>query len=117
MTTTMSPELDLAFRALADPARRELLSRIAERPRSVSELAEPLDVSLAAVVQQVQQLEAGGLVQTRKVGRVRTCSLRPGGLTPVETWAAEQRQTWERRFDRMEALLDERAAAQDGGDA
>ena len=106
-------QLDLAFRALADPARRELLSRLAERPHTVSELAAPLDVSLAAVVQQVQVLEASGLVDTHKVGRVRTCSLRPEGLSPVEAWAAERRSTWQRRFDRLAEVLDEHDTEQE----
>ena len=107
--TTSSPTLDLAFRALADPGRRQLLSRIAERPQTLSELAAPLPVSLAAVVHQVKQLEASGLVETRKVGRVRTCSLSPTGLSSVEEWVADQRRTWERRFDRLEVVLDRRA--------
>lgn len=100
---------DLAFRALADPARRALLSRIASRPHTLSELAEPLPVSLAAVVQQVQLLEAGGLVETRKSGRIRTCYLREEGLAPVEQWLSDRRTSWARRLDRLDDLLDQRA--------
>jgi len=74
---------------------------------SVSRLAEPLDITLAAVVQHLQVLEESGLVQTEKVGRVRTCRIEPGGLSAAEKWIADRRSIWERRLDRLGELLAE----------
>ena len=89
------------FAALGDATRRGLVERLSRGPASVSELAEPLDMTLAAVVQHVQVLEDCGLVATAKVGRVRTCRLAPGGLEPASRWIAERRALWERRLDRL----------------
>ena len=73
-------DVNRVFQALSDPTRREILERIGRGPVSVSHLAEPLQISLAAVVQHLQVLEDSGLVHTEKVGRVRTCRLDPAGL-------------------------------------
>jgi DNA-binding transcriptional ArsR family regulator len=70
-------------------------------------LAQPLAITLAAVVQHLQVLEDSGLVRTEKVGRVRTCSIEPAGLSAAEEWVGNCRSTWERRFDRLGALLAE----------
>ncbi|MDW5593850.1 metalloregulator ArsR/SmtB family transcription factor [Conexibacter stalactiti] len=102
--------LDRVFAALADPTRRGIVERLAQGPASVSELAAPLPMSLAAVVQHVQVLEASGLVRSRKAGRVRTCRIEPAALAPVEQWIAERRSGWERHFDRLGEMLDEDAA-------
>jgi DNA-binding transcriptional ArsR family regulator len=99
--------IDRVFHALGDPTRRGLLERLSRGPSSVSELAKPLGVSLAAVVQHLQVLEESGIVRTEKVGRVRTCRLEPDGLRAAERWLEERRTLWERRFDRLGALLDE----------
>ncbi|MEA2340908.1 MAG: hypothetical protein QOG11_985 [Solirubrobacteraceae bacterium] len=86
-----------------------MVERLSRHPATVSELAEPLSMSLAGVVQHVQVLEASGLVRSEKVGRVRTCSLEPAAMQPVERWIAERKTSWERSFDRLGALLaDER---------
>jgi len=84
-----------------------LLERLGRGPVSVSRLAEPLDITLAAVVQHLQVLEQAGLVRTEKVGRVRTCRIEPSGLKLAERWIAERRSLWERRLDRLGAVLDE----------
>jgi DNA-binding transcriptional ArsR family regulator len=97
--------LDRVFQALADPTRRSMVDRLTRGPASVSELAQPLSMSLPAVVQHVQVLEASGLVTTRKVGRVRTCTIAPDALRGAEHWFSERRTTWERRLDRLDALL------------
>lgn len=76
-------------------------------PASVSELAAPLPMSLPAVHQHLQVLEASGLVVSEKVGRVRTCRVEPAALTPVERWVIAQRATWERRLDRLGEYLGE----------
>jgi DNA-binding transcriptional ArsR family regulator len=102
-------ELDRVFHALADPGRRLMLERLSRGPASVSELGRPLSMSLAAVVQHVQILEASGLVRTRKAGRIRTCSLDPVTLRSAERWISGRRTLVERRLDRLGRYLDETA--------
>src|SRR5512138_1785522 len=97
--------LDQTFHALADPTRRAVIERLCAGPASVSELAKPFDMTLAAVVQHVQVLEAAGLVRTSKVGRVRTVQLEPAGLRAAEEWLAAQRLHVEQHLDRLAALL------------
>jgi DNA-binding transcriptional ArsR family regulator len=99
-------EVARLFVTLAEPNRLRMVEQLSRGPASVSELAKPLGVSLAAVVQHIQHLEESGLVRTEKVGRIRTCYLRPDGLRPAEQWLAKRRELWERRFDRLGALLD-----------
>ena len=97
--------LDRAFSALADPARRGMLARLARGPASVSELARPLQMSLPAVLQHLQALEASGLIRTEKKGRVRTARLEPGTLSAAENWIHQRRAEWEARLDRFEDHL------------
>jgi DNA-binding transcriptional ArsR family regulator len=97
--------LDQVFRALADPGRRSMIERLSLGPASVSDLAEPLDMTLTAVVQHVRVLEACGLITSAKTGRVRTCELEVGALRDVDTWISERRRTWERRLDRLGRVL------------
>jgi DNA-binding transcriptional ArsR family regulator len=94
-------DLDRVFQALADPGRRLMVERLSRGPASVSELGKPLAMSLAAVVQHVNVLEASGLVRSQKVGRTRTCSINPATLRSAESWIAERRALWERRLDRL----------------
>ncbi len=96
-----SAALDLLFQALADPTRRAMVERLSRGPASVSELARPLAMSLPAVVQHLQVLEASGLVRSEKVGRVRTCRIEPAALRMAEQWIDERRTSWERRLDRL----------------
>lgn len=103
--------LDRAFQALADPTRRSMVERMTRGPASVSELAEPLAMSLPAVLQHLRVLEASGLVRSHKVGRVRTCRLEPVVLRQAERWIAQRRATWEGRFDRLGAVLAEQSEA------
>ena len=102
--------LDHAFQALADPTRRAVVERLGDGPASVSELAKPFTMTLAAVVQHVQVLEAAGLVQTQKIGRVRTVQIDPAGLRSAEEWLAARRTRVERQLDRLAALLAEPSA-------
>ncbi len=97
--------LDLAFHALADPARRTMVERLCRGPASVSELAQPLHMTLSAVVQHLAVLEASGLVKSEKVGRVRTCHVETAALRTAERWITERRTTWERRLDRLGQFL------------
>ena len=101
-----SARLDLAFQALADPTRRGMLARLSQGPASVSDLARPYAISLPAVMQHLQALEASGLVRSEKKGRVRTCRIEPGALSAAEAWIAEQRALWEGRLDRLEDFLE-----------
>jgi DNA-binding transcriptional ArsR family regulator len=101
------PDIDGVFHALGDPSRRAIMEKLSLGPISVSRLAEPLNITLAAVVQHLQVLEESGLVQTEKVGRVRTCRVEPAGLDVAAQWIGERRSMWERRLDRLGALLDE----------
>ena len=98
-------DLDRVFQALADPGRRLMVERLSLGPASVSELASPLDISLAAVVQHVQVLEASGLVRSQKIGRTRICRINPAALQSAENWIAERRSLWERRLDRLGDFL------------
>lgn len=102
-----APPLDRVFQALADPSRRVMVERLTRGPASVSELAEPLTMSLQAVVQHLHVLEASGLVHTEKVGRVRTCRIEPAVLRSAEDWISERRTSWERRLDKLGEYLAE----------
>lgn len=101
------PDIDRIFHALGDPTRRTIVERLSQGPISVTMLATPLDISLAAVVQHLQVLEESGLVRTSKLGRVRTCQIEPSGLSAAEDWIADRRAVWERRLDRLGELLAE----------
>jgi len=104
-------DLDRVFQALADPGRRLMVERLSLGPASVSELGVPLDMSLAAVLQHVQVLQASGLIRSQKVGRTRTCSINTAALRAAEGWIAERRGLWERRLDRLGDYLAERSEA------
>jgi len=95
------------FQALADPSRRIMVERLSRGPASVSELARPLAMSLPAVVQHLQVLEASGLIRSEKVGRVRTCHIEWAALQTAEEWMLERRKTWEHRLDRLGDFLAE----------
>jgi DNA-binding transcriptional ArsR family regulator len=97
--------LDRVFQALADPSRRAMVERLVHAPASVSQLAEPLPMSLPAVFQHLGVLESAGVVSSEKVGRVRTCRLEPEMLRRAETWLGAQRSAWEDRLDRLGAEL------------
>jgi DNA-binding transcriptional ArsR family regulator len=104
-------DLDRTFHALADRSRRSMVERLTLGPASVSELARPLAMSLAAVVQHVQVLEACGIVKTAKVGRTRICRIEPAAITAAGQWITDRRQGWESRLDRLGDVLNEEAAA------
>jgi DNA-binding transcriptional ArsR family regulator len=98
--------LDQLFQALADPTRRAIVERLSGGPAAVSDLARPFDMSLPAVVQHLQVLEAAGVVASEKVGRVRTCRIEPAALSQAEQWINARRIEWERKLDRLGAYLD-----------
>jgi DNA-binding transcriptional ArsR family regulator len=84
-----------------------MVNRLTLGPASVSELAQPFNMSLSAVVQHLTVLESSGLVLSEKVGRVRTCRIEPAALRTVEDWVAERRAEWESRLDRLADYLGE----------
>jgi DNA-binding transcriptional ArsR family regulator len=100
-------KIDRVFHALGDPTRRAILEKLSEGPMSVSHLAEPLELTLAAIVQHLQVLEESGLVHTEKTGRVRTCRIEPTGFSVAKQWIEDRRSLWERRLDRLGNLLAE----------
>jgi DNA-binding transcriptional ArsR family regulator len=107
--------IDRVFHALADPTRRGMVELLSRGPASVSELAKPFAMSLPAVVQHVQVLEASGLVRSQKLGRVRTCHIEAAALKPVESWIAARRANWQRSLDRLGDTLAEEDDPADRG--
>jgi DNA-binding transcriptional ArsR family regulator len=103
----MLNRLDGVFHALADPGRRSMVERLSMGPASVSELAAPLAMSLAAVMQHLKVLEASGLVRSEKAGRIRTCYIEPAALSQAERWINERRRGWESRLDNLDRYLKE----------
>jgi DNA-binding transcriptional ArsR family regulator len=104
---TQRVSIDRVFHALGDPTRRAIVERLSEGAISVSSLARPLEITLAAVVQHLQVLEKSGLVRTTKLGRVRTCRMEPKGLSVAERWINDRRSLWEKRLDRLGNFLGE----------
>src|SRR5215469_1179153 len=100
-------EVDRLFHALGDPTRRAILDRLSQGPLSVSALAGPLGITLTAVMQHLQILEECGLARTEKLGRVRTCRIESSGFDALEQWIRSHRTIWERKLDRLGALLEE----------
>jgi DNA-binding transcriptional ArsR family regulator len=105
MTEKRKPDIDRVFQALGDATRRAMLDRLSAGPMSVSRLAEPFQMSLAAIVQHLQLLEEAGLAQTEKVGRVRSCRVDSAGLDAAAEWLAARRPEWERKLDLLGQLL------------
>src|SRR6516162_2595402 len=99
------PQLNRVFRALGDPTRRAVLSRLSAGSAAVSELARAFDMALPSFTQHLDVLEQSGLVRSRKVGRVRTYRLVPQPLKAAERWMAQQRALWERRLDQLDTYL------------
>lgn len=98
-------DLDAVFKALADPTRRDMLQRLAGEALSVSELAAPLDMSLAAASKHIQVLERAGLVRRTVQGRTHTCSLEAGPLHAGMEWLRHYERFWTERVDALERLV------------
>jgi DNA-binding transcriptional ArsR family regulator len=109
-------DLDRVFQALADPTRRGMIERLGRAPATVSELAAPISISLAAVVQHVQILEASGLVRTEKIGRTRTCQIDTNTLAAAERWLEARRSQWNTHLDRLGDYLDRSTGDRSTGD-
>jgi DNA-binding transcriptional ArsR family regulator len=100
--------VDRTLAALADPTRRQILERLSRGNASISELAEPLGMTLTGVKKHIRLLEDAGLVKTRKIGRVRNCELGNGQLEDLEQWIEGYRQAVEQRLDRFGEMLERR---------
>lgn len=98
-------QLDAIFLALAHPARRAMLARLGKGEATVSELAEPLDISLPAVTKHLKVMERAKLISRSKNAQWRPCRLEAAPLKTAAGWIDEQRKTWEARFDRLESYL------------
>jgi len=103
--TKHDPDLSLLFHALADSTRRSILTRLAEGPVRVTDLAGPTGLALPTVMRHLSVLEDAGLISSSKDGRVRTCAVVPEALDPMRTWLEEQRVMWEARLDRLDAFV------------
>lgn len=97
--------LSLTFSALADPTRRAILARLATGETSVTELAEPFEMSLPAVSKHLKVLERAGLIERGREAQWRPCRLQAAPLKDVDSWLARYRRFWEESFDRLDAYL------------
>ena len=103
----MANQLDTLFAALADPTRRAVIERLARGRATVSELADPHDMALPTFLKHLKKLEEAGLVRTIKKGRVRTCHMEASAMNEAQGWLAWQREVWEGRLDRLQALAED----------
>lgn len=101
-----SARLSDVFYALADPTRRAIVGALGRGPASVSALAAPYAMALPSFMKHVAVLQRCGLIRSSKLGRVRTCELKPKTLSLADAWLARQRATWEARTDRLAALAE-----------
>jgi DNA-binding transcriptional ArsR family regulator len=99
-------DLDAVFAAVADPTRRGILERLGRREASITELAEAFDMTLTGMKKHVSVLEDAGLVRTKKVGRVRTCTLGPRRLAAEAAWIAKYQQMLEAQLDSLGEFLE-----------
>ena len=97
--------LDSVFHALADPTRRAVIQRLSTGTATVSELAQPFDMALPSFVKHISVLEKSRLIRSRKLGRVRTCSLEHENLAAAEHWIHELRAQWASRYSNLDNLL------------
>ena len=102
-----SDQLSSTFAALADPTRRAILATLASGERSVTELAEPFDMSLPAVSKHLRVLERAGLITRRREAQWRPCRIEAAPLKEVAEWAERYRHIWEARLDRLDTYLQE----------
>ena len=113
---TLDPQddfLDDAFAALANPTRRAILARLANGEASVSELAEPFEMSLPAISRHVKVLESAGLIKQGRRAQYRPCTIDPAPFEAISNWAEQYRELWEASFDRMDDYLTELQSQKD----
>jgi DNA-binding transcriptional ArsR family regulator len=101
------PTLNQTFAALADPTRRAILARLASGEASVSELADPFDMSLPAISKHLKVLERAGLISRGRDAQFRPCRLEPRALKAASDWLESYRIFWEQSLDHLEDYLKE----------
>ena len=104
------PALDTVFHALADPTRRAVIQQLSRGTATVSELARPFDMALPSFMKHIGVLESSGLISSKKIGRVRTCRIKPRKMAMAQTWLDEQRAIWEGRADRLAQYVENLAS-------
>lgn len=104
-----NPKLAGLMTALSDPTRLAIVERLSLTPLSVSEIAAPFDMSLAAIVQHIQVLEKAGAVRTFKQGRTRRCIIDSDGMAILKNWLTDRERFWQGQFNNLEAMLDAQA--------
>ena len=102
-----SPQLNAVFHALGDATRRRMLWELSEGERTVSELARPFAISLAAASKHIRALESAGLIRREVRGRTHICTLEPGPLASANAWLRHYERFWTGRLDALERLLRE----------
>lgn len=107
MVELLAPHLDTVFHALGDPTRRHMLRQLADGERTVSQLAEPFSISLAAASKHIKALEHAGLIRREVHGRTHLCRLDPGPLASAHEWLSFYERFWTGRLDELERLLRE----------
>src|SRR5262245_24171953 len=113
MVQHMADQLSATFAALADPTRRAILARLAERQCSVTELAEPFDMSMPAVSKHLRVLERAGLIVRGREAQWRPCRIEAGPLKEVSVWTERYRSLWEQRLDRLDTYLQQLKAKEE----
>ena len=110
MVELLTPQLDSVFHALGDPTRRRMLRQLADGERTVSQLAEPFSISLAAASKHIKALESAGLIRREVRGRTHLCRLDAGPLAGAHEWLGFYKRFWTDRLDQLERLLREEDA-------
>ena len=105
-------QLDAVFGALADPTRRGMLAALRTGEQSVSELAEPFDMSLAGAAKHVQVLEKSGLIRRRKDGRTWFCSINEDAFVAAHQWMQQYAEFWNSKLDALTKLLEQERGEQ-----
>jgi DNA-binding transcriptional ArsR family regulator len=103
--TMPNDPLSATFSALADPTRRAILARLAQGEATVTELAEPFDMSMPAISKHLKVLERAGLIERGREAQWRPCRLQAEPLRRVDDWVEQYRRHWEERFDRLDEYL------------
>jgi DNA-binding transcriptional ArsR family regulator len=117
MVEQQAARLDAVFHALADPTRRQMLRRLAERESSIGELAAPFNMTFAGASKHIKALERAGLVRRRIRGRTHLCRLDPAPLANAHEWLRYYEQFWSERLDILEHLLSQADSARDQGES
>ena len=105
MVKSRTHTLNAVFAALSDPTRRTILEGLSEKRRSVTELADPHEMSLPAISKHLRVLQEAGLIVRSKEGRFRHCALNSTPLRDASEWLDQYRRFWESRFDRLDDFL------------